>query len=141
MTLAHFLIAAFLLPNSGPRSQALEPLKVYFYLSVPDRSTPEAWLGHELDKTVLAEWANALEATLTQGTAPFVPVDRRDVADVVVEIRRCQIQEDGNFVMAGIVDPEAKAGPFEVDVLYTPSALRASISAFSRLVRRALENK
>jgi hypothetical protein len=34
-----------------------------------------------------------------------VPVDRRDVADAVVEIRRCQIQDDGTFVLAGVVDP------------------------------------
>ncbi|MGH9459752.1 MAG: hypothetical protein ACRD1X_00930 [Vicinamibacteria bacterium] len=140
MTLTYLLIAAFLLPGSGPRSQSAEPLKVYFSLSAPDRSTREAWLGHRLDQTVLAEWAKVLEETLAQGTAPFVPVGRPDIADVVVEIRRCQIQEDGSFVMAGVVDPEARGAPFELTMLHTPSALRASLSAFPRLVRRILES-
>ena len=140
MTLAYFLMAVFFLPGSGPRSQTAEPLNVYFSLNPPDRTTREAWLGHRLDRTVLAEWAEGLEATPAQGKAPFVPVDRRDVADVVVEIRRCQIQDDGELVLAGIVDPEARAAPFEMHIIYSPTALRASIPGFWRILRATPEN-
>ena len=82
-----------------------------------------------------------MEEALAEGTAPFVPVEKPDAADVVVEIRRCQIQDDGTFIMAGVIDPDAKAGQFELDLLYTPRALRMSISSFPRLLRGVLENK
>jgi predicted Zn-dependent protease len=140
MTLPCLLVAAFLFPGSEFLAQRQEPTRMYFYLSAPDRSTPEAWRGEMLDRSVLAEWAEALEASVTNHTAPFLPVDQREAADVVVEIRRCQILDDGRLVIGGVVDPQARAVPFEVQGLATSNGLTRSLSAFSRVVRTILDD-
>jgi hypothetical protein len=140
MTISPLLVASLLVSGSGSSSQTAEPLKVFFSLNVPDETTREAWLGHRLDRTALAEWAKGLEESIVQGTAPFVPVDKRDAADVVVEIRRCHIGDEGEFVMGGVVDPEGRAAAFELNLIYTPAALRMSISSFPRILRRVLES-
>ena len=140
MTVAKLLSAAFLLVGTGVEVQNEEKLRVYFYLNTPDRSTREAWQGEKLDRPALAEWASALQEAVEEGTAPFLPVESRDEADVVVEIRRCQILEDGSFVLRGVVDPETIAEQFELNLLHTPRALRDSISYFPDIIRRVRQN-
>lgn len=135
------LIAAFFFPPAEAPLQTAAPVQVYFYLSIPDRSTFESWRGNRLDLPVLAEWVEALETALSEGTASFFPVEERKTADIVVEIRRCQVQEDGQFVIGGLIDPDARAVPFELYARHTPNGLRMSLSAFSEMVNRILENR
>ena len=113
-----------------------ETLSVYFYLNHPDRSTREYWRGERLDLKTLQEWSRALAEAIDEGSTPIRPVDAREEAEFVVEIRRCQVTSDRRFVMGGIVETETTSEPFEMHTDYAPINLKGSVRFFAETLRR-----
>lgn len=133
-----FAVAAVTSATWTPPKQSGEPVLVYFYLNHPDRSTREHWRGERLDLATLQEWSHGLAAAIADRSTVLRPVEKRQEADVVIEIRRCQVLRDTEFVMGGFIKTQSISEPFEMSWVYSPSSLKASVQGIEGIIERTI---
>lgn len=112
------------------------PVPIYFYLNFPDRSTQEHWQGERLERATLQQWSRGLAAAIADGSTALRPVETRQEAKVVIEIRRCQVSRDTEFVIGGIIESEAISEPFLIVSRDSPASLQDSVQGLEETIRR-----
>jgi hypothetical protein len=121
------------------REQSSETVPIYFYLNFPDRSTREYWQGERIDLPTLQLWSRGLAAAIVDGSTMLRPVVTREEAKVVIEIRRCQVAGEAEFVIGGIMMTETISEPFLMVTPYWPTTLKATIHIFENDIQHITE--
>ncbi len=119
--------------------QSKEIVPIYFYLSFPDRSTQEYWQGERLDLPTLQQWSRGLADAIADGSTMLRPVETRQEAKVVIEIRRCQVSGEFTFIIGGIIKTETISEPFQILAIYSPTSLKATVPNLEEVIQRTTE--
>jgi hypothetical protein len=114
MTLAWVVLASWtaaIPQQSAEPLETIDEIRVYVELVHLNRSTREYWAGHRTDPAVFREWFVAKVRAAEEGS--FVRfVEKREEADVLLRISRCQRTEDGNINIGGAMKIRERSEPF-----------------------------